>query len=90
MTTVKINTPFGVRYVKGTRLEALEQAAESVGLYVRTYSPGDGVTRYRFFEKKDLQAGEVPSSYFGPRSGIYTALGYKEATVYLAGRGAWV
>ena len=43
-----------------------------------TYSPGDGVTRYRFFEK--------PSDYFGPENGTYTALGLKEATIYARGR----
>lgn len=138
---------------KKTRLEELNETAESVGLYVCTYSPGDGVTRYRFFEVKESgmkegtrvrvkahtsgpgkglsyppftatlleycngegwdvievrsergddisvysfdvsplkPAGKGRSNYFGPENGIYTALGYKEACVFLAGKGAWI
>lgn len=48
-----------------------------MGFYVDDYSPGDGVTRYRFFRK--------PSRYHGPESGIYTALGRKEALVFAQG-----
>ena len=110
------------------RIEEIDQACERAGLYCRTYSPGDGVTRYRFFEKlsrtcecghlfhrhngtlydtitaADCYNGHSPSSkipacqckqfratpskstYFGPESGIYTALGFKEAMTFLAGR----
>jgi len=50
---------------------------EGVPLHVGTYSPGDGVTRYRFFSE--------PSGYFGPKSGIFTALGYKEADAFVMG-----
>lgn len=46
--------------------------------YIRTYSLGDGVTRYRFFT-------EPHNSYFGPQNGIYTALGYAEANTFLTG-----
>lgn len=60
-----------------TRLEELEELAKERGLYVRTWSPGDGQTRYRFFKE--------PSGYFGPHDGIYTALGLKEARTFLAG-----
>lgn len=62
------------RRVNPTRLEALQNAAADVGLYVTTYSPGDGVTRYRFHEK--------PASYFSD-SGIHTALGLKKAWEFL-------
>lgn len=63
--------------MKKSRLETLQRDAEKFGFYVATYSPGDGVTRYRFFSE--------PSDYFGPASGLYTALGYKEATIWLNG-----
>ena len=60
-----------------TRLQALSDAARECGLHVDTWSPGDGVTRYRFFDK--------PSGYFGPHSGIFTALGFKKAAVFVRG-----
>jgi hypothetical protein len=63
-----------------SRREYLDEDATAVGLYVRTYSPGDGLTRYRFFKKS-----KVKNSYFGPQNGIYTALGMKEAETWLAG-----
>lgn len=50
----------------------LSCAANRAGLYVRTYSPGDGVTRYRFFTSPN-------NSYFGPDNGIHTALGITAA-----------
>ena len=49
-----------------------------MGLYVATHSPGDGVTRYRFMKSK----GGKPISYFRT-DGIYTALGMKEAKMFL-------
>ena len=64
---------------KPTRMEALE-ALLPPGYSVATYSPGDGQTRYRFFEKAPER-----QTYFGPASGIYTALGYKEAWVFAQG-----
>lgn len=63
---------------KKTRLAELQEAALKRGLHVSTYSPGDGVTRYRFFDKPG-------NSYFGPDNGIYTALGLKEAWAYVYG-----
>jgi hypothetical protein len=54
----------------------LRSNAARVGLHFDTYSPGDGVTRYRFF----LQ----PTDYFAG-NGIYTALGKKEAETFVAG-----
>ncbi len=61
-----------------TRLEQLRSDAARVNLYVNTYSPGDGVTRYRFTR-------DTADSYFGPGNGIYTALGLGEANTFLAG-----
>ena len=66
-----------------TRLEELQQDAARVGMFVRTYSPGDGVTRYRFFRISDTE--QERQTYFGPANGAYTALGIKEAETYLAG-----
>lgn len=66
---------------KETRLERLQRACLKVGLYVDTYAPGDGVCRYRFFDKPG-------NGYFGPANGIFTALGYREACVFARGRGA--
>jgi hypothetical protein len=50
------------------------------GYSVKTWSPGDGVTRYRFF--RNAPQGQT---YFGPDNGIFTALGIKEAETYAAG-----
>jgi hypothetical protein len=61
-----------------TRYEKLESEAHKRGLHVARWSPGDGVTRYRFFTK----AG---NSYFGPDDGIFTALGIGEAMRYAKG-----
>lgn len=67
-----------------TRLEELQEAAHVRGYFVRTWSPGDGVTRYRFFDgKRDKEEGQ---SYFGPANGVYTALGLKEAYTFLGMR----
>ena len=57
----------------------LQNDARAAGLRFATYSPGDGVTRYRFFREEDK------SSYFGPSNGVYTALGIREARTWLAG-----
>lgn len=58
------------------KLERLYKDCKAVGLHFNTYSPGDGITRYRFFTEE--------TDYFGG-SGIYTALGYKEAVTFAAG-----
>jgi hypothetical protein len=72
---------------KKTRLEDLQDYAKTVRLTVATYSPGDGLTRYRFFDKPG-----PGQTYFGPASGIHTALGLKKAWdfvySYSAGYGA--
>jgi hypothetical protein len=63
---------------KGT-IENLERA----GYYLDTYSPGDGVTRYRFF--KFEADGTRRNDYFGPGNGLFTALGWREAELYAQG-----
>lgn len=65
-----------------TRLEALQAEAREAGLLVCTWSPGYGATRYRFFVRAKLAQCQ---DYFGPASGVYTALGLAEARTYLAG-----
>ena len=55
----------------------IRKTATELGLYCDTYAPGDGVRRYRFFDK--------PSDYFGPWNGIYTAMGSAEASTFLTG-----
>lgn len=64
------------RAKRTTRLQELEEHCANVGLYVDTYSPGDGVTRYRFDPERP--------DYFAMR-GIYTALGLKEAWAFANG-----
>ena len=56
-----------------------ESRVKRCGLYVDTWSPGDGQTRYRFFTE-DLD-------YFAD-NGIFTALGFKEAKTFLRGYAA--
>lgn len=62
-----------------SKLEQLEELLPR-DWQVRAYSPGDGQTRYRFFHKAPAK-----QSYFGPASGVYTALGFKEAHAYASG-----
>ena len=61
--------------------KSVQNILAGTNFYVRTYSPGDGITRYRFFRRVD---GPM-SDYFGPESGIYTALGAKEAHAFAWG-----
>lgn len=63
------------------RLDNLRKQAAAVSLYVATYSPGDGVTRYRFIKSR----GGKPVSYFS-QDGVYTAPGIKEAETFVRGR----
>ena len=60
-----------------TRKE-IEQELAEMGWTLASYSPGDGVTRYRFFCTPN-------QDYFGGSSAVYTALGLKEARVFFAG-----
>lgn len=66
------------RYGHARGRESVQSAAQAVGLHVSTWSPGDGATRYRFFDRPG-------NTYFGPDNGIYTALGRKEAMQFIAG-----
>ena len=61
-----------------TRFQELDDDARAVGLYVATYSPGGGQTRYRFFNTPG-------NTYFGPDNGIFTALGFHDADIWLTG-----
>ena len=58
-----------------TRKE-LEYQAASTGLFMAAYSPGDGVTRYRFFLE--------PHDYF-QSNGLLTARGTREAMAFVRG-----
>ena len=54
----------------------VETLAREVGLHVSTWSPGDGVTRYRFHrEASDYNAGQE----------VKTVLGAKDALLWLSG-----
>lgn len=71
----------------GTRMDVLREDARKSGYAVETYSPGDGVTRYRFFSLAEMaQKGvsEREQSYFGPLNGVHTALGLAAAKKWLA------
>lgn len=78
----EISTRSGRIKIKPRR-EWLAEDAKAAGLYFRTNSPGDGVTRYRFFKAE--ADGSEPNGYFGPANGIHTALGLKGAETFLAG-----
>ena len=71
------------RNQRDTRRANLDDSAARCGLFVRTYSPGDGATRYRFFT-------DPANTYFGPGNGIATVLGISAAEAfvgaYAAGR----
>ena len=49
------------------------------GLHLATYSPCDGMTRYRFFQH------DQRFEYFASSSELFTALGRKEAITFLRG-----
>jgi len=61
----------------------IEDCLDGSSIYVKTYSPGDGQTRYRFF-RKDPNGKEL-SGYFGPENGVFTALGSSEAYSFARG-----
>lgn len=68
---------------EGSRLAELIATAHTRGFIVSTWSPGDGLTRYRFFPESS-PAGQ---DYWGPNSAVYTALGIKEAFTFICGVG---
>ena len=55
---------------------------EACGLALDTWSPGDGITRYRFIVQNDESI-----DYFGCSSQhrLYTALGLNEAYIWISG-----
>lgn len=67
------------------RRQELQEQAERYGLFFREYSPGDGVTRYRFF--RHATSDSARQTYFGPDNGIHTALGLKDAEAFVDGFG---
>lgn len=57
-------------------MNGIEKESSRLGLYVSAYSPGDGITRYRFYT--------TPKRFFHG-DGIFTALGKREALIFLRG-----
>lgn len=68
-----------------TKREHLEAICRGVGFYFATYSPGDGITRYRFYPDAAGQENGARHDYFSGEA-EWTALGYAEAEVYAVGR----
>lgn len=66
------------------RDSSVEAAARAAGLYVGVWSPGDGVTRYRFFTKT-TRGSQYADYHEG--DGVYTALGRKDALAFIAAYG---
>lgn len=61
----------------------VEAYARQVGLHVATWSPGDDMTRYRFYnESTDYNAGRELVTVGGRRDALLWLRGYR------AGRGA--
>jgi len=72
----------------GARMDVLREMAHKAGYLVETYSPGDGTTRYRFFDLAEMQRKGVSAqeqTYFGPLNGVHTALGLAAAKKFLSG-----
>jgi hypothetical protein len=70
-----------------TRKDELMRFAHDAGYHVETYSPGDGVTRYRFFDLAEMDRKGVSMremSYFGPLNGVDTVLGLAAAKKWLS------
>ena len=66
-----------------TRLETLATILPT-GYYVDIWSPGDGMTRYRFFQAPEGDPEDRSESYFsGP--GLGTEKGYGAAVVFARG-----
>jgi hypothetical protein len=67
-------------------MNAIREMAHKAGYLVETYSPGDGVTRYKFFALDEMArkgVSEREQSYFGPLDGKHTALGLAAAKKWL-------
>jgi hypothetical protein len=70
-----------------TRKDELMRFAHEAGYHVETYSPGDGVTRYRFFDLAEMDRKGITMremSYFGPLNGVDTVLGLAAAKKWLS------
>jgi hypothetical protein len=67
---------------KPTRLEQLQADAAKVGLGVDSYSPGDGITRYKFWRLAAQRAGP-PRTYFSAAPTLVTVYSYGAALGYL-------
>ena len=70
-----------------TRKDELMRLAHEAGYHVESYSPGDGVTRYRFFDLAEMDRKGVSMremSYFGPLNGVDTVLGLAAAKKWLS------
>lgn len=59
------------------KLKELIEIAKKYGLKVFTYNPGDGMNRIRF--------GRPEQTDYFSHSGFFTALGKKQATIWLQG-----
>lgn len=62
-----------------TKIEKLRKLGLGAGFGVSDYSPGDGITRYRFFKDEEVVS-------FFTSFGCCTKLGLKEALAYAEGR----
>lgn len=59
--------------------------ARELNLYVGTWSPGDGMKRYRFFKDGVVTAKGEPVQDFHSSDGLFTAGGKGEALTWLRG-----
>lgn len=62
----------------------LLRMCREAGMHCATYSPGDGVTRYRFGPADPGSLADGSPDYFA-MSAWYTCLGWKEASAYIRG-----
>jgi hypothetical protein len=69
--------------MRGRKSYLLERCIRA-GLAVGQWSPGDGITRYRFFPKR-FPPGGSPEVDYHEGEGIFTALGIAEAEIFLRG-----
>lgn len=70
-------------------LRNLRSLLDKAGIRLDTYSPGDGVCRYRFFgpctcEESRGACGANPD-YFGGCNKLHTSMGFKAAMEYANG-----
>lgn len=63
----------------------VREAAKRAGVYVGTWAPGDGATRYAFFADGTVTAAGEWVADFHSGHELYSALGRKDALTWLAG-----